>query len=183
MLQEEGDLTEQELDTLVATEAVNAPRFTHSASGGRERPSSSGANGAAADESSSLTGAGRASPGGGAKTGDGGPAPRGLVEVDLRQLDGVTYSKSEGKAPGGMLGRMLQELEGMELGKRVKKVGTAAPERGGGGGVGRPQKKMDWLVDGRGFGERSVCVVTSNRSFHSYSHPEHPTSALQMFSS
>lgn len=145
MLQEEGDLTEQELDTLVATEAVNAPSFVHSASGGREGPSSSGANGAAADESSSPTGAGRASAGGGAKTGDGGPAPRGLVEVDLRQLDGVTYSKSEGKAPGGMLGRMLQELEGMELGKRVKKVGTA---RGGGGGVGdfwSAAEKYGWV--------------------------------------
>lgn len=68
---------------------------------------------------------GRGGGGGGGgvrRGGNGSVSPRDLQEVDLRQLGGVTYAKvATGKAHGSLVGSMLEELEGIAVGKKHSK--------------------------------------------------------------
>lgn len=138
-MQEEGDITDLELDTLVATAAVS-PTSTNnnnasSSKGGNngnssptkeEGSQSSSSNGTGCGNvTATITGNGKARATSPTGESDDSNAPRGLQELDLRQLDGVVYEKGGGKSKvggGGLLGGMLAELDTMKLGQRVKKV-------------------------------------------------------------
>lgn len=145
VVQEEGDMTDLELEKLVTSSIPNGSSASEAPANvggsgeasfaedgvardgsmyagrgpGRDRGDGCSSS-ASASESSRQRGMTTA---GGVRVGDDGATlRRGLQEVDLRQLDGVMYEKAEEKGPGGLLGSMLAELDRMNLGKRVTKV-------------------------------------------------------------
>lgn len=141
--QEEGDLTEQEIDDVISAPVTNTPsiRVSHASNmmptkmgeGQETSPRVFGLNSpsaaaAAAVAAVAAAAAEQRSLSRGVSQGmDRGVGLRGSQEVDPRQLDGVSYVRADRKPPvGGVPGGVLHGLEGgahLHLGeKRAIKV-------------------------------------------------------------